>query len=156
MKNSRTVGRAHDPTRVHSMVERFKERCRASGLKLTHQRLAIFEALARDPGHPSAERLHDELRRSFPTLSLMTVYRTLQTFEELGLISKANPIHAAARFDANQDRHHHVVCRRCQRVEDVYEPALDAIRVPSALARRYRDLEAEVAFVGLCSVCSSR
>jgi Fur family peroxide stress response transcriptional regulator len=143
-----------DETCIRERVDLFKARCREQGLKLTHQRLAIFEALARDPEHPSAEKLHERLRPSYPTLSLMTVYRTLQTFEELGLVSKANPIHAAARFDANQDRHHHVVCRSCQRVEDFYEPELDRLSVPSPLAKRYRELKGEVVFVGLCTACA--
>jgi Fur family peroxide stress response transcriptional regulator len=139
-----------------ALLERFKDACREHGLKLTHQRIAIYEALARDPGHPSAERLHERLRARFPSLSLTTIYRTLETFESIGIISKANPIHAAARFDANRDRHHHVVCSRCQRVEDFYEPALDALAAPPSLSRRYRGLRGEVVFVGLCDRCAAK
>lgn len=139
---------------ARELIASFPERCRARGLKVTHQRLAVYEALAADREHPSAERIHARLARRFPVLSLATVHRILEAFEERGLVTKANPIHAAARFDANDRPHHHVACRVCQRIEDVRAPELDALRPPRGAGTRFSQLRGEVVFVGVCDDCA--
>ena len=62
-------------TELRSQVDTFAEHCRAHGLSVTSQRLAIFEALAASREHPSAEQIHKAVRRRIPTLSLATVYK---------------------------------------------------------------------------------
>ena len=69
--------------------------CRDHGLKLTHQRMEIFRELASSSEHPSAEKIYKRLLSKFPTLSLDTVYRTLITFEKIGLIAR---VQAERRF----------------------------------------------------------
>ena len=59
---------------------------RNHGYKVTPQRLAVYEALAEKSWHPNAEMLYNMLQPSYPTMSLATVYKTMDIFAELGLI----------------------------------------------------------------------
>ena len=81
-------------------MEKFAEFCRAHGLSVTHQRLAIFEALAASREHPSAEQIHRTVQRRLPTLSLATVYKNLEALKSIGAIADVNPLHEEARYEA--------------------------------------------------------
>jgi Fur family peroxide stress response transcriptional regulator len=92
---------------------------RASGLKLTPQRLAIVRELAADPTHPTAQELFERLRPALPTMSFATVYNTLDALAAEGLCTALSLSPGAARFDPNMEAHHHAVCDRCGLVRDV-------------------------------------
>lgn len=69
-------------------------------------------------GHPSADAVFTRLRDRMPTLSLDTVYRTLATIEELGLVARVQVLDTVAHHDGDVTRHHHLVCTGCQALED--------------------------------------
>ena len=94
------------------------QRLKAAGLKFTHQRLAIYEALAAAVTHPTAEEIHGLVKAAYPMLSLNTVYTTLETLQSLGLIQQMRFLDNTARYDANVDAHHHVICLACRKIED--------------------------------------
>ena len=73
---------------IQKRISDFKDRCRQEGLSLTHQRLEVYSRLAATLAHPTAEELHDEIHGEYPTVSLGTIYKTLDTFEQQGLITK--------------------------------------------------------------------
>lgn len=85
-----------------------EEACKNAGLRLTHQRLEIYRELVAACDHPSAETLHQRLRKRIPTLSLDTVYRTLATLAEQGLINRVETLESQAHFEATSRRHHHL------------------------------------------------
>jgi Fe2+ or Zn2+ uptake regulation protein len=126
---------------------------RANGRKITAQRQCIFRALEGDMTHPSAERIHEKVRRDMPNVSLKTVYQTLNDLAELGAISMLDVGTGSARFDPNVETvHHHLVCRSCGKVRDV------AVEFPGlTVSRRAADGfavdSAEVVFRGLCDEC---
>ena len=129
------------------------KRLKDAGLKLTHQRLAIYEAVASATNHPSAEDIYGAVQHGFPMLSLNTVYTTLDTFKELGLIKEMRFLHNAARYDANTDPHHHAICLSCRKIEDFDDRALDQLRPPPAIQRSYRLVSHSVEFYGVCRTC---
>jgi Fur family peroxide stress response transcriptional regulator len=124
-----------------------------AGLKLTHQRLAVYEALAAVTTHPTAEEIHAAITPSYPMLSLNTVYTTLETLKSLGLIQEMRFLDNTARYDANVGLHHHVICPECRKVEDFEDAALDRIQPPASVKRRYRLIGRHVQFFGYCSEC---
>ena len=130
-------------------------RLKDAGLKLTHQRLAIYQALADTESHPTAEEVHATVKRSYPMMSLNTVYTTLETLRSIGLIQEMRFLDNIARYDANVDPHHHVVCIACRRVEDFEDAELDRIQAPAAVKRRYRLVGHQVQFLGYCPSCRS-
>jgi Fur family peroxide stress response transcriptional regulator len=129
------------------------ERCRALGLKLTHQRLAIYKALATDCSHPSAEDIHRGLQHDLPTLSLDTVYRTLLFLERHGLIRRLEVLDDRARFDANLSDHHHLVCIRCRRAVDISWPAIEGLDMPDAAADWGQIQSRHMELRGVCAGC---
>src|SRR5271165_2109204 len=109
---------------IENRLSRFRQRCGELGLALTPQRLAIYQVLAADDSHPGAEDIYRRIKPDLPSLSLGTVYRTLELFEEQGLVSRVHAFGDQARFDANLDPHYHLVCVRCRRVIDFEDERL--------------------------------
>jgi Fur family peroxide stress response transcriptional regulator len=90
---------------------------RHSGLRCTPQRVAIVrEVFTRR--HPTAYEVYKSVRRYFPTIGLATVYNTLRTMTERGLVAEL-PFSSELRFDATMTPHANLVCRKCDRIEDV-------------------------------------
>jgi Fe2+ or Zn2+ uptake regulation protein len=114
---SRTSGR--DDGAVDERVASMLAGVRASGLKLTPQRMAIVREIAADPTHPTAQELFERLRVALPTMSFATVYNTLDALARAGLCAALSLAPGASRFDANMAAHHHAVCDRCGLVRDV-------------------------------------
>jgi Fe2+ or Zn2+ uptake regulation protein len=126
---------------------------RANGRKITAQRQCIFRALEGDVTHPSAERVHEKVRRDMPNVSLKTVYQTLNDLADLGEISMLDVGTGSARFDPNvETAHHHLVCRRCGKVRDL-SADFSGLRVPRRDAQGFDVQSAEVVFRGLCQEC---
>jgi Fur family transcriptional regulator, peroxide stress response regulator len=137
-------------------TERFLARCRQAGLAVTPQRLAIFAELAATDQHPSAEALHALVRRAMPTLSLATVYKTLETLTEIGAVRPVSRLGARGRWDANVSPHHHLICTACGSVTDVVEPRLETASRPArAVASRHGFAMAghTVEIFGRCAAC---
>src|SRR5207245_10614711 len=112
--------------RMRDRVQAFVAQCRAAGLAVTPQRLAIFRHLAATENHPSAEELHATVRRELPTLSLATVYKTLDTLATVGAVRPVSRLGARGRWDANGTSHHCAVCTVCGGVIDVAATRLGA------------------------------
>lgn len=132
-----------------------EQACRDHGLKLTHQRIEVFRAITKAPDHPSVEEIHAMVKRVMPTISLDTVYRTVDTFEEVGLVSRLSAPDGRFRFDTNLDNHQHLVCTRCKKIEDFTWNGLDQLSMPRP--KGWSDLAvAHVELRGLCSECRNR
>jgi Fur family peroxide stress response transcriptional regulator len=125
---------------------------RQRGLKVTPQRMCIFDVVYGNDVHPSAEAVYEEARRRMPTLALKTVYQTLNDLTEMGEIQQLDLGTGAARFDPNVDDHHHLVCVACGKVRDFYAE-VPAITMPDTSAEGFSCSSAEVVFRGLCSSC---
>jgi Fe2+ or Zn2+ uptake regulation protein len=126
---------------------------RVSGRKVTAQRQCIFRALQGNVTHPSAEAVYEAVRSEMETISLKTVYQTLNELTELGELATLDLGTGAVRFDPNvEDQHHHLVCRRCGKVRDLHV-SFEGLEVPSSEAQGYDVSSAEVVFRGLCDEC---
>ena len=137
-------------------IELFRTVCRAHGVKVTHQRLEIFREIMAAGDHPSAEDVFRRVRKRIPTISLDTVYRTLNTFDRQGLIAKINFIEERARFDPNTDSHHHLICSECGNITDFYWPQMDAFRLPAETEAWGRVDDRHVQILGVCAKCLSK
>ena len=127
------------------------------GLTLTRQRRVIYECLVEATDHPTAEQLHERIHVSLPNLSLATVYKALHLFSELGLARGVATPDGRARFDAQACPHHHLRCRRCGMLVDVYDRRLD-VQVPPAVAAAtgFEITASEVQLAGVCPACRDR
>jgi Fur family peroxide stress response transcriptional regulator len=139
---------------VARRLEEFKSVAKGAGIKLTHQRLEIFRAVASSVVHPSAEAVYKAVQRSMPTVSLDTVYRTLWLLTDLGLLTTLGPRQGSVRFDANLQHHHHYLCVRCGLVRDFESAELNALHIPDAVNRFGQVVSAHVEVRGVCAGCA--
>jgi Fur family peroxide stress response transcriptional regulator len=146
-----TPPHAHAHPEIDAQLNRFTEACREKAVPVTHQRLAIFRALLESHAHPDAEALHSALRPAYPTLSLATVYKTLEMLQTLGLARAVSSPGPTRRFDGNQHPHHHLWCTRCHRLMDVELESLADIALPSRLGFQVEDVR--IQFNGVCADC---
>ncbi len=144
------------PEELQQRLSRFKEGLRRAGVKLTHQRLEIFQEVAGSSDHPDVETVFKGVRERVPTVSLDTVYRTLWLLLDLGLITTLGPPRERVRFDANMRPHHHFVCSQCGRTRDFYSDALDELKVPRSVKSLGRVETMRVEVRGLCLECAGR
>ena len=136
--------------------EAFERRCRAAGVRVTAQRLAVYQALCADGSHPTAEALWARLRGRMPALSRTTVYRVLDSLEREGLIRRVSSTGGVARFDGRTEAHQHLVCRVCGTIADIAVPTLGRLRVPRTAMPRFTAEHVEVQIVGRCAACRDR
>jgi Fe2+ or Zn2+ uptake regulation protein len=125
---------------------------RDRGLKVTPQRMCIFDVLHGNRVHPTAEAVYEEASRRMPTLALKTVYQTLNDLREMGEIQQLDMGTGASRFDPNVDDHHHLVCVGCGSIRDLYAD-FPGVTVPELDAGGFSAFSAEVVFRGLCAGC---
>jgi Fur family transcriptional regulator, peroxide stress response regulator len=135
---------------------KLESRLREAELRLTPQRFAVLEYLGRAAGHPTADQIATEINRRFPRASRATVYNTLNTLRDAGLVREVtHGDAAAARYESNVEPHHHFVCRVCGRLEDV--PA-QAFATPAAVKLEGgHEVEGfEIVMRGVCGRCKRK
>jgi Fur family ferric uptake transcriptional regulator/Fur family peroxide stress response transcriptional regulator len=121
--------------------------------RITPQRQAVLDVLRAATDHPTAQDVLDRVRRTAPGIGAATVYRTLNLLVASGQALELDLGDTAARYDANVDRHDHVVCVRCGAAADV-----DA-SLPARLAREVARVSGfavtghDLKFTGLCPTC---
>jgi len=131
-------------------------RLRDAGLRVTAPRVAVLEELERNRSHPNPLEIHRLLRARHPSLSLSTVYLTIEAFARAGLLHRLPPRDGQLRVDGVVADHDHAVCRRCGDVFDL--PARRPIgrAAPRGLPRGTRVLGAHVEYDVLCARCQAR
>ncbi|MCB0822456.1 MAG: transcriptional repressor [Bacteroidales bacterium] len=107
-------------------LSELKETLTAKGLKITPQRLALLEALENNQ-HPTADNIIGYIRQNHPNIAIGTVYKTLETFVEKGIIKKVKTEKDVMRYDAITDNHHHLYCSESDRIEDYFDEELNQL-----------------------------
>jgi Fur family peroxide stress response transcriptional regulator len=131
-------GAGKDPARV----------LREAGLRVTPQRLAIVRQVL-GSNHPTAGEIYEAVHREFPTIGLGTVYATLNTMNERGLLSVL-PVVDAVRFDANVAPHANLICTQCGSIVDFEDcdDMLEQLRLRTSHGAERLDV------YGVCSACA--
>lgn len=130
--------------------------CRQNGLPVTVQRRAVLEALIERDDHPTVDQLFVDVKSRIPGVSRTTVYRVLETLVQLGVSRKTNHFEATARFDANTEHHHHLICSGCNKISDLEDRNLIHSRFPNMRSTGFKITDYSVYFEGLCSKCQKK
>lgn len=133
---------------------------RETGIKVTPQRTAIMEILLDTREHPGVESIYKQVKSRFTSISLATVYKTVELFVRNNLIQELNLTSDFTRYDAWVVPHPHVSCLRCGRVEDMEgcSPGKEAA-LPGQLSEEeqvingYKITRKETMYFGLCPRC---
>jgi Fur family transcriptional regulator, peroxide stress response regulator len=97
------------------------------GLKITPQRIAVYEAVLQLKNHPNAENIIAHVRKDFPNVAIGTVYKILDTLCEKNLISRIHTNRDIMRYDAVTEVHHHLQSEESDRIEDFFDTGLDEL-----------------------------
>ena len=133
----------------------YAEQLRAAELRVTRPRVAVLEAVQKNP-HADTETILGEVRAVLPGVSQQAVYGILHTATAAGLVRKIQPAGLLARYETRVgDNHHHVVCRSCAAIADVDCAVGESPCLPAVHDNGFHVDEAEVIFWGLCANCST-
>jgi Fe2+ or Zn2+ uptake regulation protein len=129
-------------------ISELVEAIRTRGGKVTPQRLTIYEALAADTSHPSVEAIFERIRQKMPTVSLTTVYKTLNELVAIGELRRFD-VNGVSHFDTRTDPHAEAVCLRCNTIMDV-----EFTGAPTAPSVDGFDIVGQTqTFYGYCALC---
>lgn len=136
--------------RLQQMIERLKE----SDCRITPQRYAVLNVLAHSPDHPSAESIHAELIDHYPTMSLATVYKTINLLKREGEILELEFSDLGNRYDGKKPYPHpHVICTKCGKITDPSQVNVDAITSRMMEETGFKILTHRLDFYGICPEC---
>ena len=123
------------------------------GFRMTPQRIAILDEVRQAGGHLTAAEITKSVREKHPSISVGTVYRTLNAFAEQGVILEFPFGNQASRFDGRTERHDHVHCTVCGRLQDVDVPSALLAHQVAADQSGYDIKEHQTIFSGVCPDC---
>ena len=103
---------------------KIKEVLDKHALKATHQRIAIYDIMLYLDNHPTADQVYNKVCQYYPSISLATVYKTLDTFVEKSLINRVLTTKDAKKYDVNIHEHHHLYCEMSDKIIDYEDKAL--------------------------------
>lgn len=124
--------------------------------RMTRQRRVILEKLREMNSHPSAEEIFAVVRRKLPRISLGTVYRNLEILSELGEIQKLELGGSLMRFDGRTEKHYHMRCINCDRVDDAPMGFMENMETSLRGATEFKIMDHRLEFLGLCPVCMEK
>lgn len=126
------------------------------GYKVTPQRIAVYDILMNTKEHPTVEAIYNKLQPAYPTMSLATVYKSLEMFKDLNLVQELNVGEDKFRYDANIKPHPHVICTSCGRVEDVDDGLFFPLAEHVSLKTGYEITGQKLYFYGQCPDCKQK
>jgi len=127
------------------------------GYRITDQRRAVCDYLARTESHPTPSEVYSEVRAAWPNISRATVYNTLNALRDLGAIVEISAGGDHTHYDTNPEPHVNLVCLRCGQVHDYagdipLGPIYDTVHEQIG----FRAVSAQVQMVGFCAQCQER
>lgn len=121
-------------------------------IRLSHQRLKVLEYLVLNQCHPTVEQIYNGLHEEVPTLSKTTVYNTLNSLTEAGLVRVINIEDNETRYDINTGNHGHFKCECCK---EIYDFNIDIDSFESSELNDFTINDKNVYFKGVCPQCLS-
>jgi Fur family transcriptional regulator, stress-responsive regulator len=132
-----------------------RDMLRGAALRVTRPRLAVLNVVLRNP-HVDTESIIGDLRTTDPDVSRQSVYNTLRTLTDAGLLRRIQPARSLPRYETRiGDNHHHVVCRSCGLIADVDCAIGESPCLIASDAGGFSIDEAEVIYWGRCPACSA-
>jgi Fur family peroxide stress response transcriptional regulator len=128
---------------------------RSKGFKATSQRIAICRNVLSSSEHPNAHKIYTEVKRTHPTVSLATVYKTLTVLRELNLVQELSLIQGDTRFDPHVEPHLNLICNGCGIVKDIDDNRLNEVINKAVKLARFSPQRQSFVLYGLCDQCKA-
>ena len=129
---------------------------RAAGQRPTPQRLLILEVIGDADGHVTADEIYQRVQEVYPCINVSTVYRTLESLKDLGIVTETNLGEGRREFELRErGQHHHLVCKGCGAVEEIDDAAFAPVRAYALERYGFRAEMEHYAIFGLCRACAA-
>ena len=132
------------------------EALRSKGYKATPQRIAICRIALNSREHPSAQHIYNQVKKIHPTVSLATVYKTLEVLRDLDLVQELNFPKGQARFDSYMNPHINLICVKCGKITDIDDVTAGEIAKKVAAVTKFKPNGQRLDVYGMCQQCSAR
>ncbi len=132
------------------------EKLKNLGLKITVPRLKIYQ-LFHEPGlkHLSAYEIQETFSQSDTKINLATIYRVLNQFEELGIITRHDFDDDRAVYELTDSNHHdHIVCNSCGKVIEFFDEIIENRQIEIAKKHNFNMLDHCMIMYGVCESCN--
>lgn len=126
------------------------EKLKNNNIRLSHQRLKVLEYMTTSRLHPTADQIYTSLHEEIPTLSKTTVYNTMNSLEEAGIVKIVNIDDNEVRYDIITNNHGHFKCKSCHAIYD-FEVDLD--NFASSELQGFEIDNKKLYFDGICPSC---
>jgi Fur family peroxide stress response transcriptional regulator len=130
------------------------EALRSKGYKATPQRIAICRMALNSRAHPSAQEVYYEVKKIHPTMSLATVYKTLEVLRDLDLVQEINLPKGQARFDSYMTPHINLICLKCGTITDLDDMTIKEITRKVTASTKFKPTRQRMDVYGICQKCS--
>lgn len=137
------------------MNQQAYDRLVKSGLRPSHQRLAIMDYLLTHRTHPTVEEVYQGTVGEIPTMSRTTVYNTLRLFSEHRAAQMITIDEHRVCYDGDIRPHVHFFCRQCGRVFDLFDEKAPELSGPKIIDGHHID-EAQLYYKGICRDCARK
>lgn len=126
---------------------------KSTGVRITPQRHAILEYMIHTMTHPTADEIYRSLEKTFPNMSVATVYNNLRVFREAGLVKELTYGDASSRFDFVTHDHYHIICNDCGKIVDFHYPGLNEVEQLASHVTGFQVNSHRMEVYGTCSDC---
>ncbi len=137
------------------LVKRLKEK----GFRMTRQRMAVIKVvLSNQAEHLSVEEIHKMAKEIEPKLGFATVYRAVMLLQDLNVLQRIDWDMERSRYELVSDKthyHHHLICTKCGKVEEVNEDLLDELEKKIESQNHFKVRNHVLIFYGLCEKCQN-
>jgi len=137
---------------INAKVEYLKKNKR----RITPQLLEVLRIISRNGGHFTASDIYNEIKKTFPSISLNTVYCILKKLNNVGDVQEVVTLGKETNYCPNGKQHHHVICSKCKKIEDVELKLFDINAVKKQMQTDYEIENYSVMFNGFCKVCREK
>lgn len=131
-------------------LEKYVKLLKENNLKVTPQRLIVLKYLEKHPIHPTADEIYSDLKLNNPSLSKTTIYNTLETLEDHGIIQLITISGTEHRYDFKEGMHHHFYCKKCGKILDI-DLSCPNIEKMSEFGHKVEEVHGYIK--GICNKC---
>ncbi len=140
-------------------IEKAYKKLSEEGLKTTEPRRVLLEFLDKESNkHLSCDEIYERISKDYPHIGVATVYRNIQLFEDLNIVSKLTLDDGIGRYefsnlDENTHQHHHLVCVKCNKLFEVKEDLLGNLEEEIEREHDFNIIDHDLKFYGYCKEC---
>jgi Fur family peroxide stress response transcriptional regulator len=134
-------------------METIKKKLIERDIRPTFQRMKIYDFLCGHHNHPNVDEIYEGIIKEMPSMSKTTVYNTIHTFVENGLVHEVLIKGTELRYDIRLENHHHFLCRECGAIFDV---DIECCHFRAGMIEGHKIEQMHGYFIGICEKCLTK